>query len=58
MVSGEGGQEVLQAVLEELQPVESPCMISLGRTASHGRDPMLEQGQKVTMKEQGGSNAD
>ena len=58
MVSGEGGQEVLQAVLEELQPVESPGMISLGRTASHGRDPMLERGQKVTMKEQGGSNAD
>lgn len=40
------------AVLEELLFVGSPCRISLGRTASCGRDPMLDQGRRVTMKEQ------
>lgn len=39
-------------VLEELQPVESPHRVSLGRMASCGRDLMLKQGKRVTMKEQ------
>ena len=39
------------AVLEELLPVGSPLRISSGRTASHGRDPTLEHGQRVTEKE-------
>ena len=39
------------AVLEELLLVGSPCRISLRRMASRGRDPMLEQGKRVTEKE-------
>lgn len=34
-----------------LKPVRSPYGISLGRTASHGSDTMLEQMKKVKMKE-------
>ena len=47
MVQTRAGEE-----LEELQPVGSPHRISMGRIASHGRDTMLEQGQRVTVKEQ------
>lgn len=52
----EGLQPVVQThigtVLEELQSVGSPFGKSFGRTASCGRDPMLEQGKRVKMKEQ------
>lgn len=34
------------AVLGELQPVGSPCGISLGRTVSHGRDVMWSRGRE------------
>lgn len=39
------------AALEELQTVGSPCRITLGKTASCGRVPMLEQEQSVSVKE-------
>jgi len=39
------------AALEKLQPMGSPCRITMGTAASRGRDPMLEQGQRVSMKE-------
>jgi len=35
-------QSHVGAVLEELQPAGSPCRISWGRTATCGKDPMLE----------------
>lgn len=39
-------------VLEELQQVGSPCRIILGRRASYGMDPTVQQGKRVTMKDQ------
>ena len=38
-------QSQVEAVLGELQPVGRTYRTSLGSTASHGRDPMLEQWQ-------------
>lgn len=42
----------VRAVLGELQPVGSPCVVSLGRMESCEGDPTLEQVQRVTIKEQ------
>jgi len=42
----------VEAVLEELLPVGSPCRISSRKTTSYGRDPIMEQDERVTMKEQ------
>lgn len=36
----------------ELQPVGSPHKISLGRTESCEKGPMLEQGERIKMKAQ------
>lgn len=38
-------------MLGELKTVGNLCRISSGRMASHGRDLIVEQGQKVTTNE-------
>jgi len=40
------GRSRVGAVLEELLPVGSPCGISWGRAASHGRDPTGSRGRE------------
>ena len=43
---------IFGAVLDKLLPVGIPCRFSSERTTSCGRNPMLEQGRRVTVKEQ------
>lgn len=46
-----GTESCFRAVLEELQPVGSPCRMSSGRTAFHGRD--LKQGEEEESIDEG-----
>lgn len=44
-------QTHIRAVLEEVQSAGTPHWIIQGRMASHGKDPMMEQGKRVKVKE-------